>query len=167
MPTYLRTYQPGGTFFFTLVTNNRRVFLTEPSARSALHRALEETRVGRPFGLEAIVLLPQHLHCLWTMPENDGDYSVRWQIIKGKFSRYYAAAGGVETWVSPSRRSKSERGFWQRRFWEHRVRDEREYEILCNYIHHNPVKHGYAACPHGWAYSFFSRFVREDRYARD
>jgi putative transposase len=118
-----------------VVSHRRRPFLTEPSARQALHQAIAAVRAGRPFTLDALVLLPDHLHCLWTLPEDDADFSCRWQLIKAHFSRYYRQAGGVEDSVPPSRDRKQECGFWQRRFWEHTVRNEKEYEAVCDYIH--------------------------------
>lgn len=167
MPQYLRSFAPGGTFFFTLVTHCRNPILTTEIARQALRRAIDEVRRNRPFDLQAVVLLPEHLHCIWRLPDDDHDFSTRWRIIKAKFSRYYGGLGGVETPSTRSRLLRSERSFLQRRFWEHAVRNEKEYEALCHYIHYNPVKHGHATCPHAWPHSSFSRLVREGMYDRD
>ena len=167
MPEYRRAFQPGGTFFFTLVTNFRRKILTTLLARVALREALDRVRIRRPFEIEAIVLLPDHLHCIWTLPENDADFSTRWRLIKTRFTRLFLQRRGSESGRSESRRRHGEQGVWQRRYWEHTVRDEREYERLCDYIHYNPVKHGYVACPHAWAYSSFQRFVDAHRYNAD
>ncbi|MFA5866221.1 MAG: transposase [Phycisphaerae bacterium] len=167
MPEYRRNFVPGGTFFFTLVTWDRQSILIEEAARAALHRAFDEVHAVRPFAIEAIVLLPNHVHTLWTLPKDDADFSTRWQVIKAKFSRRFSAAGGQEGSASPSRVCHGERAIWQRRFWEHTVRDEREFEILCHYIHYNPVKHGHAACPHSWPYSSFQKFVNMNRYEPD
>lgn len=167
MSNYIRAFQPGGTFFFTVVSHRRRSFLTDDPARCALHQAIAETRAKYPFQQEAVVLLPDHLHCLWTLPEGDTDFSLRWKVIKLKFARSYLRNGGTEWTMSASRQRRGERGLWQRRFWEHTVRDEREFEILCNYIHYNPVKHGHADCPHGWPYSSFEKFVAQKRYSLD
>ena len=164
MPEYRRAFQPGGTFFFTVVTNFRRRILTIPLARIALHQAFDRVRTRHPFEIEAIVLLPDHLHCIWTLPEDEADFSTRWRLIKTRFTSSFLQAGGRESGRSQSRRRHGERGVWQRRYWEHTVRDENEYEQLCDYIHYNPVKHGYVACPHEWAYSSFQRFVAERRY---
>jgi putative transposase len=144
MPNYIRAWQPGGTFFFTVVTHKRRPFLTDEQSRHSLRRAMEETRLEYPFRQDAVVLLPDHLHCLWTLPKDDTNFSLRWKVIKLKFTRFFLQAGGTEWTVSDSKRRRHERGLWQRRFWEHTVRNEREFEILCNYIHYNPVKHGHA-----------------------
>jgi putative transposase len=167
MPEYRRAFQPGGMFFFTLVTYRRRPILTDDSARRALHQAIDDVRKSHPFSLDAIVLLPDHLHCLWTLPENDAKFSLRWQLIKSSFSRYCRYDGGVSAPISSSRHQKQEQGYWQRRFWEHMVRNEREYEILCNYIHYNPVKHGHAKCPHLWPFSSFHKYVQENRYDKN
>jgi len=167
MPEYRRAFQPGGTFFFTVVSYRRRKFLTEPLARTSLHRAIDEVRQIHPFSLDAIVLLPDHLHCIWVLPEDDTNFSLRWQLIKSRFSRYYRQSGGKSLGVGDSRRQKQESGLWQRRFWEHTVRNEKEFAILCDYIHFNPVKHGYVVCPHQWEYSTFGRFVDMNRYEAD
>jgi putative transposase len=167
MSQYIRAFIPGGTFIFTLVSDRRRPFLTGPMARDALHRAFVETRDKYPFHQEAVVLLPDHLHCLWTLPPGDGDFSLRWKIIKHKFTRHFLRLGGTALPVSPSRQAHKECGLWQRRFWEHTVRNEKEFEILCNYIHFNPVKHGHADCPHAWPFSSFRQFVKQDLYPTD
>ena len=167
MPTYTRAFVPGGTFFFTVVTNFRRPILVTPASRHFLRTAIEETRARYPFTSRAFVLLPDHLHCIWTLPDGDANFSVRWRLIKSRFSILYRNGGGAETGRSRSRQGQRERGIWQRRFWEHTVRDERDYEAFCDYIHYNPVKHGHAGCPHAWACSTFSSFVQERRYDAD
>jgi len=167
MPEYRRLFLPGGTYFFTLVTNFRRPILTAESARAALRTAMHSVRARHPFNVDAIVLLPDHLHCLWTLPPGDEDYSTRWRLIKSAFTMNYLAAGETETARSDSRKKQNERGVWQRRFWEHTVRDETEFERLCDYIHYNPVKHAHATCPHAWPYSTFDRFVCDRRYDVD
>jgi len=167
MSDYRRAFQPGGTFFFTVVSYRRRPFLTEARSRQALRQAFEHTRVRFPFRQEAVVLLPDHLHCLWTLPEGDADFSVRWKVIKFRFDRLYLGSVGSEATVGDSGRRRRERGLWQRRFWEHTVRNAREFEILCNYIHYNPVKHGYATCPHAWPFSTFGKCVAMRRYPAD
>ncbi len=167
MPNYTRAFVPGGTFFFTLVAERRRPILTSPSMRDALHRAINLTRRERPFVLNAIVLLPDHLHCIMTMPEGDADFSTRWRLIKTRATRAYLRGGGSEAGRSASKQSRGERGVWQRRLWEHQVRDEAAYIKLCDYIHYNPVRHGHVRCPHQWEFSSFARFVREKLYEPD
>lgn len=167
MSEYRRWIQSGGTYFFTLVTDHRRPVFADPLARTLLHRSIVNVQRIRPFKLEAVVLLPDHLHTIWTLPENDADYSSRWRRIKGAFTCDYLSMGGHENTRSASRVSRKERGIWQRRFWEHLVRDEKEFEALCRYIHYNPVKHNHATCPHRWEFSSFHAFVERGFYPVD
>jgi putative transposase len=164
MPNYIRTFQPGGTFFLTLVTERRMpVFANEPPRRM-LHEALARCLTLHHFVLAAIVLLPDHLHILMTLPKGDADFSVRITNIKSNFTRMYLANDGVEETQSRSRRRQRSRGVWQRRFWEHTIRDLDDLNRHFDYIHYNPVKHGYATCPHAWPHSSFHRFVTDGRY---
>jgi putative transposase len=165
MPNYRRVYD-GHTFFFTVVTWQRQPILcTEPSRR-VLRAAIEELRATRPFTVEAWVLLPDHLHCIWTLPEGDTDYSMRWGWIKKVFTTRIRDA--LPTLTPPaSRRRRHEGAVWQRRFWEHRIRDEADFAAHCDYIHYNPVKHGLVAAPREWPYSTFHRLVTAGRYLPD
>ncbi len=124
MTDYRRADIEGGCYFFTVVTYDRRTFLTEPAARRCLREAWKEAKQRSPFEVIAVCLLPNHLHCVWTLPADDCDFSLRWARIKAGFTRRYLAAGGTELAQSTSRLGKRERGIWQRRFWEHRIRDE-------------------------------------------
>ncbi len=164
MPTYTRAYIPGGAFFFTLVTYRRQPILGQSVARTALRNAIEDVRAVRPFHIDALVLLPDHLHTIWTLPSEDADFSTHWRLIKYRTTRELAQLVTMDTLQSTSRQKKQERPVWQRRFWEHAVRDEDEFSALCDYIHYNPVKHGHARCPHAWPYSSFRRFVQARRY---
>jgi len=164
MPNYRRIFYPGGMFFFTVVTERRRPILLEPPARQCLRAAMREVQARHPFKITAIVLLANHLHCIWKLPEGDSDFSIRWACIKMLFSKQWLAAGGNEARVSQSRRSHRERGVWQRRFWEHTIRDENDLIHHVNYIHYNPVKHGLSRCPHAWPHSSFHRWVKEGYY---
>jgi putative transposase len=166
MPEYRRMFAPGATFFFTLVTLRRRPILVG-GALTQLRTAFESARKRRHFVIDAIVVLPDHLHCVWTLPHEDTAYSIRWKILKERFTVDYLGSGGVESPVSPSRLAKKERGVWQRRFWEHTIRDVRDYETHMDYIHYNPVKHGLAVCPHAWPPSSFHRWVQAGRYGSD
>jgi len=157
MPRFLRAFVPGGTFFFTLVTYHRRPILVTPFARTALRRSIREVQNRRPFNIAGIVLLPDHLHCLMTLPPNDADFSTRWRKIKEGFTRQYVAAGRRPAEVSPGQAKKGLRGVWQQRFWEHTIRDERDFGRHMDYIHFNPVKHAHATCPHRWAWSTLDR----------
>ncbi|MBN1490940.1 MAG: transposase [Phycisphaerae bacterium] len=167
MPVYRRAFVPGGTFFFTLVTEGRARFLCDERSRACLRAAFAETRRRWPFTIDAIVLLLNHLHTLWTLPEDDADFSTRWSYLKSRFTRSWLRCGGAEQPVGASRRKNRRRGNWQRRFWEHAIRDERDFERHCDYIHYNPVKHEVASCPHAWPYSTFEKWVAQGVYGRD
>ncbi len=167
MPQYQRRFQPGGTFFFTVVTGDRQCLFAQGPARRLLHESIRAVQTRWPFELMAIVLLPQHLHCLWKLPDEDQDYSTRWACIKKGFSHLWLASGGRERAVSRSRHKHRDHGIWQRRFWEHRIRDEEDLIHHVNYIHYNPVKHGLVRCPHAWPYSSFHRWVKEGVYRCD
>ena len=164
MRNYRRAFRPGGTFFFTLVTYGRRRFLCDDLARTLLREAIDACRVAKPFTIEGFVLLPDHLHALWTLPPGDADFSSRWMRIKRRFTRGWIAAGAWEGAVSDSRRRNRRRGVWQRRFWEHVIRDRDDFERHLNYIHYNPVKHHMATCPHAWPWSSFHRLVQNRVY---
>jgi putative transposase len=167
VPNYRRAYIPGGSFFFTLATAGRRPILTTESARDGLRRALQSARDRWPFRVQAIVLLPDHLHAIWTLPQADADFSRRWAWVKKEFTKAWLALGEAETEVSPSQRKDRRRGVWQRRFWEHTLSDEYDFERRCDYIHYNPVKHGLVRCPRDWLYSSFARFVKSGDYEPD
>jgi putative transposase len=137
MPDYVRAYVPGGSYFFTVALLERRRRLLAENIE-ALREAFGSVRDRRPFRTDAVVILPDHLHCLWTLPPNDSDFSTRWRLIKSSFAR--AIAPGER--LSTRRQMKHERGVWQRRFWEHAIQDQRDYDTHLDYIHFNPVKHG-------------------------
>ena len=164
MPNYKRTFERGGMFFFTLVTHRRRHLFSTAIARKCLRQAIVEEQKNHPFDLSAIVLLPDHLHCIWELPGNDSDFSKKWGRIKSRFSKLWIDTGGKEAQISQARRKHRERGIWQKRFWEHRIRDEEDLMRHVNYIHFNPVKHGLVRCPHAWAYSSFERWVKQGYY---
>ncbi len=155
MPTYRRNFLAGGSYFFTVNLANRRLRLLTENV-DLLRAAFRYTRQRHPFAIEAIVVLPDHLHTIWTMPEGDADFAVRWALIKASFSRTLRKGEPV----SASRRRRRERGIWQRRYWEHTIRDEDDFGRHLDYIHFNPVKHGHVACVATWPYSSFHRMVR-------
>ncbi|MFL7793424.1 MAG: transposase [Anaerolineae bacterium] len=162
---YRRAQTEGGTYFFTLVTHHRRRFLCKPENVTYLREAFRYVMVRHPFKIDAFVLLPDHLHCIWTLPEGDCDFSTRWRLIKSAFTR---ACGEVHRGaISASRRQKGEQAVWQRRFWEHQIRDERDLIQHVEYIHYNPVKHSLAKAPKDWEYSSFHRYVREGFYDKE
>ncbi|MFA7592414.1 MAG: transposase [Thiohalobacteraceae bacterium] len=166
MSDYRRNWIAGGTFFFTLVTFERRPWLHEEWARMALRAAITSTRRLHPFEIDAWVLLPDHLHCIWTLPQLDRDYATRWRLIKmlvAKACREHLP----ERTLSASYRLRQERGLWQRRYWEHTIRDARDFAAHADYIHYNPVRHGLCATPADWCHSTFHRWVRAGRYPPD
>jgi len=159
MPNYIRAYVPGGSYFFTVaLLERRRCLLTENI--DTLREAFRSIKTQRPFKIEAIVILPDHLHCIWTLPQNDTDFSTRWRLIKTSFSRSIVPGERLST----RRQLKQERGIWQRRFWEHAIRDQRDFDNHLDYIHYNPVKHGLVKCVADWPYSSFHNFVRLGQY---
>ena len=164
MPDYRRLYQHGGTWFFTVVTFHRRPLLQEDYCVSLLSNCLEHVKQRHPFVIDAQVILPDHLHCIWTLPAGDTDFSTRWNLVKGEFSRRY---GQEFEAVPSSRKRRREQTVWQRRFWEHLVRDQEDFNRLCDYIHYNPVKHGLAKSPVEWPHSTCSDFVVKGLYPRD
>lgn len=154
MPNYRRAKVAGGTFFFTVTLADR--------SSDLLVREIERLRFiyarvqsQRPFETIAICILPDHMHAIWSLPEGDGDFAIRWNLIKGGFSRSLSAAPR-----SMSKIVKREKGIWQRRFWEHVIRNDADLNRHVDYIHYNPVKHGLAARVHDWPHSSFHRFVK-------
>ena len=162
MPDYLRHRVAGGTYFFTVnLAERRSAMLVEDI--DALRAAFVATRRARPFKLDAIVVLPEHLHCLWTLPVGDDDFPVRWAQIKAGFSRHVAC----DEYRRRSRIRKRERGVWQRRYWEHLIRDEDDLHRHLDYVHFNPVKHGHVGLAADWPHSSFLRYVARGVYPMD
>ncbi len=161
MPEYRRNRVPGGTYFFTVNLLDRRSDLLVTHI-DVFRKSVARVRPLMPFHIDAWVVLPDHMHALWTLPAGDAAFSQRWQAIKMAFSK---AIDPPESRCA-SRRVRGERGIWQRRFWEHSIRDERDYANHFDYIHFNPVKHGLAASAAAWPYSSFHRAVAQGRYPR-
>ncbi len=155
MSNYRRSRIPGGSYFFTVNLLNRTQSLLVDRI-DVLRSALRNVQGAHPFEIDAIVILPDHLHCIWTLPPGDDQYSMRWRRIKTLFS------SSIETTdsISDSRKKKGERGIWQRRFWEHTLRDDADYAQHVDYIHYNPVKHGFVAKPIDWQHSSLHQFVK-------
>jgi putative transposase len=152
---YRRNFVPGGSFFFTVNLADRRSrLLTERVG--LLREAFRYVRARHSFTLDAIAVLPDHLHAIWTLPPGDADYATRWRLVKTFFSRGIDAGERI----SISRERKNERGVWQRRYWEHTLRSEFDFERHCDYIHFNPVKHGHGRAAVEWPHSSFRRFVK-------
>lgn len=166
MPRYTRNFIPGGTFFFTVVTEERRPWLCTDAARIALREAIQHVQLKLPFTIDAWVLLPDHIHCIWTLPPGDADFATRWRLIKTHVTKICAPVLNRET-VNASRVKRHEQGLWQRRFWEHTIRDEDDLAAHCDYIHYNPVKHGLSTSPQEWPHSTFHRFLQASIYPDD
>ena len=152
MPNYRRAFVPGGCWFFAVNLEDRRKRLLVEHI-DALRKAVVATQSRFPFSNDAMVILPDHLHAVWTLPDGDTDFAVRWNRVKTQFSR--AIPKGEP--ISASRRRRGERGIWQRRYWEHLIRDERDFSHHIDYCWFNPVKHGYVESPELWPYSSFHR----------
>jgi putative transposase len=154
MPDYRRWYAPGSTYFFTVVTYDRAPILCEPFARECLRASLRECRERWPFENIAFVLLPDHLHAIWSLASGDANFSRRWAWVKREFTRRWIQQHeAASLW-------QRRRSVWQPRFWEHLIRDEKDFANHLDYIHYNPVKHGHAGSPREWPYSSFHRFVK-------
>ncbi len=155
---YRRAKTPGATYAFTLVTYNRQPLFQSSETVDILRQSFHVVKQRHPFYIDAIVILPDHLHCLWTLPEYDANFSTRWRLIKSHFTRH--CPDEYKHPRSISRLKKKEQAVWQRRFWEHEIRDENDFNRQIDYIHYNPVKHGYVQFPNEWPYSSFHRYVR-------
>lgn len=156
MSQYRRCYQSGGNYFFTLVTHQRHPIFANPEKVEQLKAAINKVKKKYPFSLNAIVVLPDHLHCLWRLPENDKDFSTRWRLIK----RYFSME--INTLIN----HRKEKEVWQRRFWEHIIRDENDWKKHMDYIHYNPVKHGLVKSPTDWQHSSFNYWVEKGLYEK-
>lgn len=167
MPDYRRYFAPGGTYFFTVVTAGRQPWFRDAAARALLGAAIRRTRAESPFETLAIVLLPEHLHAIWTLPPGDDGYPDRWKAIKARFTSTWLASGGGETEVSRGYQVQRRRGVWQARFIEHVIRDEQDLHAHADYLHYNPVKHALVVCPKDWPWSSFHRFVKLGEYEPD
>jgi putative transposase len=159
MTEYRRNFIPGGTYFFTVNLSDRSSRLLTDQI-DLLRAAFRYTAARHSFDIDAIMILPEHLHAIWRLPPGDADYALRWRLIKTYFSRNLP---DLES-RSRSRSAKGERGIWQRRYWEHTLRDEADYARHVDYIHFNPLKHGHVARVQDWPYSSFHRYVREGCY---
>ncbi|MBI4357079.1 MAG: transposase [Gammaproteobacteria bacterium] len=158
MPNYHRYYLPNHLVFITLVTAERKPMLTE--RWTALKKAIQVAKIRLPFSISAMVVLPDHCHMILRLPESDPDFSLRVSQIKSSFSRLVCDA----VYPSTSRIKRRERGVWQRRFWDHVIRDEEDLHRHLDYIHYNPVKHGYTKAPMAWLYSTFLKYVNQGLY---
>lgn len=157
MTNYRRATIAGATYFFTVNCADRQGKALLVEHIDLLRQVVRRVKNAHPFTIDAMVILPEHLHCIWTLPEGDADYKTRWALIKAGFSRQIPAG----EWRSESREKRGERGIWQRRFWEHLIRDDRDYSRHVDYIHWNPVKHGWVTRVNDWPHSSFHGYVKQ------
>ena len=167
MPNYRRNIVPGGTYFFTQVTYQRHAWLCSDIARSTLRTAINKVRKKYPFSIDALVLQPDHFHCILTLPEGDRNYSTRLRLIKTYVTKHCADKLNIKAEITESRQNKKEGNLWQRRFWEHTIKDEEDYARHCDYIHYNPVKHGLCKVPQQWQFSTIHQFIEKDIYPQN
>ncbi len=164
MRTYRRAWVPGGTFFFTVVTYRRRPLFADGIARDILGQAIRTVKSERPFEINAWVLLPDHMHAVWTLPGDDTDYPGRWAAIKARFTMALKPAlhepALATRWMRRSRRHT----VWQRGYWEHVIRDDDDLARHIDYCHVNPVKHGLVDNVADWPHSTFHGYVRDGIY---
>ncbi|QDM17762.1 MULTISPECIES: REP-associated tyrosine transposase [unclassified Tardiphaga] len=154
MVHYRRNWIPGGTFFLTVALADRRSSVLADHI-ALLQMAFRNTKNLKPFAIDAVVILPEHLHAILILPPSDADYSGRWKSIKAWFTRGVVAIG-----EAPPRDHRGEYLLWQRRFWEHTIRDDQDLERCTSYIDYSPVKHGLVSTPAAWPYSSLHRYVR-------
>jgi len=162
MPNYRRAFVPGGCWFFTVNLLDRKSRLLVEHI-DALREGVRETRRRHPFQIDAMVVLPDHIHAVWTLPDGDLDFPVRWRLIKVRFSKSIPKGERL----TQTQRARGERGIWQRRYWEHLIRDERDYAHHIDYCWFNPVKHGLVANVEDWPFSSFHREMRGNPTAGD
>jgi putative transposase len=162
MPNYRRAFVPNGSWFFThnLLDRHRTLLVDHVDT---LRCAFRETQPKLPFEIAAIVVLPDHLHAVWTLPPEDADFATRWRLIKTRFSKSLPD----EEWRSMVRTARGKRGIWQRRYWEHLIRDDTDYERHVEYCYINPIKHGLVSRVQDWPHSSFHRDVRRGLFPID
>ena len=157
MSDYRRAFAPGGCYFFTVVTHGRQRLFEDIEHVDRLREGMRRTLQKRPFAIDAIVILPDHLHTIWRLPENDEDFSLRWRLIK----HFLACSIEADT------NGRGEKLVWQRRFWEHQIRNQEDWRRHLDYIHFNPVKHGYVSRPGEWPWGSFAKAVKRGWYPAD
>jgi putative transposase len=163
MTEYRRPHTPGATWFFTVTLAQRKGNRLLVDRIEDLREAIRTVKRNRGFHIDAMVVLPEHLHAIWTMPPGEHDIGVCWGLIKANFSRTVP----VGEFRRASRIARGERGVWQRRFWEQQIRDEADFTAHIDYIHYNPVKHGWVNKVADWPYSSFHRYVDKGWYGAD
>jgi putative transposase len=162
MPNYRRVRAPGGCWFFTVNLLDRKSRMLVEKIE-ALREATRLTQARYPFHIDAFVVLPDHIHAVWTLPPGDTDFLTRWRWIKIRFARSIPSGEPL----SPVRQARGERGIWQRRFWEHLIRDENDFGRHIEYCYINPMKHGLVRRVADWPFSSFHRDVRAGLFPDD
>jgi putative transposase len=157
MSAYRRCFIPGGCYFFTVVTHNRKPLFDSAANVELLRQAMREVKAQRPFEIQGMVVLPDHLHALWRLPSRDADFSRRWRDIKHHVSKR----------IDAPVIHRNEKAVWQRRFWEHAIRNEDDWRRHIDYLHYNPVKHGFVAAASDWPYSSFRAALKKGWYSPD
>jgi putative transposase len=162
MPRYLRAKIESGLFFFTVTLADRS---SDALVRhiDRLRHSYRSVQQRHPFETVAICVLPEHLHAVWSLPTGDADFPLRWSLIKSGFSR--GLAGDAAR--APSKIAKREKGIWQRRYWEHAIRNDKDLARHVDYIHFNPVKHGYVSRTCDWPHSSFHHYVARGLLPKD
>ncbi|SFZ79458.1 REP-associated tyrosine transposase [Chitinimonas taiwanensis] len=163
MPNYRRAWLPGGTFFFTVTLLERHGNDLLVRYIDQLREVVQEVKQRHPFTIHGWVVLPDHLHCVIELPAGDADFALRWRLIKAGFSRRLPLLERR----SAVREARRERGIWQRRYWEHQIRDEADFARHLDYVHFNPVKHGWVPRVADWPYSTFHRYVADGLLVAD
>ena len=160
---YRRAKIAGASYFFTVVTHERRPIFRNAGAVALFQSGVDRIRDRHPFDIDAFVILPDHIHTVWTLPDGDAEFSKRWRLIKEAFTKPFVRQTQPSE-LSASRRAKGEQAIWQRRFWEHLIRNEDDYAAHIDYIHYNPVRHGLTAAARDWPHSSFSEWVERGVY---
>jgi putative transposase len=167
MSHYRRSNTTGASYFFTVVSYRRQGFLCLPPVREALRAGIIAAQVKHPFEINAWVLLPDHVHTVWTLPEGDANFSVRWQTIKRMVSHQCKDLLHKPEYMTSSKIKHGENTLWQRRYWEHQIRSDKDFENHVDYIHYNPVKHRLVERVEDWPYSTFHKHVKRGVYPAD
>jgi putative transposase len=162
---YRRAFIPGGTYFFTVVVEARRPIFTSAEVVEVLRGAFRSVCKSHPFQIDAMVVMPDHLHCILTMPPNDVDFATRWRLIKTWFTKHVPAT--LRAAPNSNRAARGEQAVWQHRYWEHLIRDDLDYARHLDYIHYNPVKHGLVVSALDWPYSSLRHHIDAGSYPPD
>jgi putative transposase len=160
---YRRAKISGASYFFTIVTHQRQPIFTTAEIIALFETSVSRIKARHPFDIDAVVILPDHIHTIWTLPGGDADFPRRWRLIKEAFTKPFVRAHGARP-RNASRLAKNEQAIWQRRYWEHVIRDDDDFAAHVDYIHFNPVRHGFVSAARDWPYSSFAAWVERGVY---